>query len=56
MILSNRVLLGLAAFQPQDEQTLLSVKGIGPAIARKHGVDILEIVRRHPGTAVRQEE
>jgi DNA topoisomerase-3 len=46
MILSNRVLLGIAVIRPQDEETLLSVKGVGPAIARKHGPAILEIVGR----------
>ena len=46
IILSNRVLLGIAVLRPPDEETLLSVKGVGPAIARKHGPAILEIVGR----------
>ncbi len=56
MILSNRVLLGIAVIRPQDEETLLSVKGVGPAIARKHGPAILEIVGRQEPTPAGEAE
>ena len=56
MILANRVLLGIAVIRPQDEETLLSVKGVGPAIARKHGPAILEIVGRQEPTAAGEAE
>ena len=56
MILSNRVLLGVAVLQPRDEETLLCVKGVGPAIVRKHGTDILDLVRRHAPAPAGQTE
>jgi superfamily II DNA helicase RecQ len=46
-ILSNRVLEAIAAAQPTDENTLLSVKGVGPTIAEKYGEKILSISKNY---------
>jgi len=48
-ILNNATLQRLAAMRPDSEEKLLEVKGIGPALARKHGAAILQIVARRPG-------
>ncbi|MCP3981707.1 MAG: ATP-dependent DNA helicase RecQ [bacterium] len=45
-ILTNRTLLQLAAVQPRDEDTLLAVRGVGPAFARRYGSEILELFGR----------
>ena len=36
----------VAALRPAPEEKLLEIKGIGPAIVRRHGAAILEIVAR----------
>ncbi len=46
-ILTDKVLLGIAATLPRDEEGLLSVAGIGPALARKYAAEILSFVARH---------
>lgn len=43
-IFSNRVLLALAEAQPADEDALLAVKGVGPALVRKYGKRLLSLV------------
>ena len=43
-ILQDRTLHAVAAARPADERSLLDVPGIGPALARKHGESLLEIV------------
>ena len=44
-ILSDRVLLAVAAAQPGDEAALLAVSGIGPTLAQRYGKPILAIIR-----------
>ena len=46
MILNNATLQRLASLRPGNEEKLLEIKGIGPALARRHGTAILEIVAR----------
>lgn len=48
-ILTDRVLAAICRARPSDEEELLDVSGIGPAIAKKHGRAILEVVRQHRG-------
>jgi DNA topoisomerase-3 len=45
-IFSNRVLLALAEASPADEDELLAISGIGPALARKYGKQLLELLQR----------
>ena len=45
-ILNNATLQRLAALRPDNEEKLLEIKGIGPALARRHGAAILEIIAR----------
>lgn len=44
-IMSDKVLLGIAASRPENETALLAVHGVGPSLVTKHGLKILEIVR-----------
>ena len=46
-ILTDRVLAAICRARPTDEDELLDVSGIGPAIAKKYGRAILEAVRQH---------
>ncbi|MCD4653088.1 HRDC domain-containing protein, partial [bacterium] len=46
-IFSNRTLRELATALPRDEDELLEVHGIGPALLRKHGEDILHLIRKN---------
>jgi DNA topoisomerase III len=43
-ILSDRVLVALAAERPRDEEGLLAIKGIGPTIVRRYGETLLRLV------------
>ena len=45
-ILTNRTLDELARAKPTDEESLLAVKGIGPAIVGKYGEEILGILEK----------
>ena len=45
-ILNNATLERIAALRPDSDEELLRIKGIGPALARRHGGAILEIVAR----------
>jgi DNA topoisomerase-3 len=45
-ILNNATLQRIAALRPGTEGKLLEIKGIGPALAKRHGSAILEIVAR----------
>ncbi len=45
-ILTNRTLDALARAKPTDEESLLAVKGIGPAIVGKYGEEILGILEK----------
>ena len=45
-ILNNATLQRLASLRPDNEEKLLEIKEIGPALARRHGAAILEIVAR----------
>jgi len=47
-ILKNATLQRIAALRPKNEDKLLEIKGIGPALAKRHGSAILEIVARSP--------
>jgi DNA topoisomerase-3 len=42
-ILTDRTLVGIATEIPHDEETLLAVRGMGPALMRKYGREILRI-------------
>ena len=44
-ILSNRTLLAVVEALPGSEDELLEVKGIGPTLADRYGLKILELVR-----------
>ncbi len=44
-IFSNKALNAMATALPETEDELLAVHGIGPALLRRHGDDILEIIR-----------
>ena len=44
-ILTDRVLLAIAAARPQTDEELLAVPGFGPKLHRSHGRRVLEIVR-----------
>jgi DNA topoisomerase-3 len=52
-VLSDRTLLAIAAESPDDEDALLRVHGIGPALAKRYGSAVLGIVARYPGRATR---
>lgn len=43
-ILHNKTLLELAATLPKDEESLLTVHGMGPALYKKYGKKILQII------------
>ena len=43
-IFSNKTLDQLASDRPNDQDSLLEVKGIGPSLANKYGDKILEII------------
>jgi DNA topoisomerase-3 len=47
-ILTDRTLLAIAAETPGDENALLRVHGIGPALAKRYGSAVLGIVARYP--------
>lgn len=47
-ILNNATLQRIAALRPDSEDKLLEIKGIGPALAKRHGSEILKIVARSP--------
>lgn len=44
-IMTDKVLLGVAAARPENETALLAIPGVGPSLVTKHGGKILEIVR-----------
>lgn len=44
-ILTDRALLALATTRPRSQQALLTVSGIGPAIAKQYGPALLALVR-----------
>ncbi|NJN47719.1 MAG: hypothetical protein HC808_15975 [Candidatus Competibacteraceae bacterium] len=46
-ILSDRVLVAVAAAQPDNEAALLAVTGIGPIVVRKYGQQILGVIGAH---------
>jgi DNA topoisomerase-3 len=43
-ILSDRVLVAICRARPADEDELLDVQGMGPALVRKHGRAVLSLV------------
>lgn len=45
-ILTDRALLALAEAAPRDEEGLLDVPGIGPALVKKYGPQVLRIVNQ----------
>jgi len=45
-VLTDRTLLGVARARPADEDELLAVSGIGPAILKKYGGALLSILAR----------
>jgi len=48
-VLTDRVLLGIAALQPGSEEELLQVRGMGAHIMKKHGKTILAVLRAAGG-------
>jgi DNA topoisomerase-3 len=48
-ILTDRVLFAVAREQPRSESELLAIQGIGPAIVKKYGSNLIGIVREHVG-------
>ena len=44
-ILTNKTLTAIAATRPSSEDELLQVRGIGPAISKKYGSNLLNIIR-----------
>jgi DNA topoisomerase-3 len=44
-VLTDRVLLGIAALQPGSEEELLQVRGMGAHLMKKHGKAILAVLR-----------
>jgi superfamily II DNA helicase RecQ len=44
-VLTDRALLAVAQEQPRSEAELLSIRGIGPSLAKKYGAQLLAIVR-----------
>jgi len=47
-VLSDATLMAIASETPVDENALLLVRGIGPALARRYGEAVLGIVARYP--------
>ena len=47
-VLSDRTLMAIATDSPGDEDALLRVHGIGPALAKRYGSAVLGIVARYP--------
>jgi DNA topoisomerase III len=43
-IMADRVMDGILAAQPADEEELLSVSGVGPKLVEKHGAQILRML------------
>ena len=46
-ILTDRVLLAIAADRPRNEEELLEISGIGPRLAEKYGAQLIHIVERN---------
>jgi len=44
-IMTDKVLMGIAASRPENETALLAVPGAGPSLMKYHGEKILQIVR-----------
>lgn len=44
-VLSDRVLMGIAALRPSSEDALFEVHGMGPKLVAKYGAQLLDIVR-----------
>ena len=44
-IMTDKVLLGIAASRPNSETALLAVPGVGPSLIAKHGTKVLYLVR-----------
>ena len=47
-VLTDATLMAIASETPIDENALLLVRGIGPALARRYGEAVLGIVARYP--------
>ena len=44
-IMTDKVLMGVAASHPENETALLAVHGVGPSLVAKHGAKIFQLVR-----------
>ena len=44
-ILTDRVLLAIAAKSPKNEEELVMVHGVGPALIKKYGGEIIGVLR-----------
>jgi DNA topoisomerase-3 len=45
-VMTDRVLVAIAALQPRDEAALLEIKGMGPKLVERYGAAVLELVNR----------
>jgi ATP-dependent DNA helicase RecQ len=46
-VFSDKVLRAIATDLPANEDQLLAVNGVGPAMLKKYGASILGVIRRH---------
>jgi DNA topoisomerase-3 len=44
-VMGDRVLMGIAAELPRDEEALLRIPGVGPALVKKYGKKVLALVK-----------
>lgn len=49
LVFSNETLLEMATVHPMTSETLLAVKGVGPAKMERYGSDFLRVIREHSG-------
>jgi energy-coupling factor transporter ATP-binding protein EcfA2 len=47
VVASQKAITGIAGTLPQTPSELLAIKGIGPAFLKKHGTQVLEIVKNY---------
>ena len=47
-VASNKTLTAIAAARPSDDDSLLAIKGVGPAFLDKYAPEVLAIVSEHP--------
>jgi DNA topoisomerase-3 len=45
-VLTDRALLGIAAADPESDEELVQVRGVGPRFVKQHGSEVLALLRR----------